>query len=437
LLASRTFTRFQLTPKIRLLVEENPGAVSAALGYWVGCGSRHESRALHGATHLAEHMFFKGTSQHSAEELSSILERFGGDLNAFTDREYTCFHAWVPAERTSLAFNLITEMLYDSLFDEDEFRKERQVVVQELRGYEDSAEDEFGDALLEVPWRGHALGRRIGGYAREVRKLEHGPFVKYIHEEFLAAPIVISVASPLPAKEVRLQVLDALNRVRSLRGGRAIDQRPRRARITAPSMGRSLVARSHVRSFEAEQVQLGFVFPAHGIRDPREVYWSALSSLLGGGASSALFREIREVRGLAYSTYSQYSAFGDSGLLGLAVATDKKRLLENAQVCGEICRRYAKGVPEGELDFVKTQLEGATYMSYEGIHNRMDTMGRQELIYGRQLGLSESLEEIRSMTARGLANVAKELARTPCVIALGPVTARDQAKILAAWNGRT
>jgi predicted Zn-dependent peptidase len=428
-------SRFQLTPKIRLLVEENPGAVSAALGFWVGCGSRHEPASLHGATHFAEHMFFKGTSQHSAEELSRILEIFGGDLNAFTDREHTCFHAWVPAERTSIAFNLISEMLYGSIFDEKEYRKERHVVVQELRGYEDSADDEFGDGMLEVPWAHHALGRRIGGYSRDVRKLEREPFLKHIRDRFLAAPVVISVASPLPAEEIRAQVKSALNRARGLRFGFAIDQKARRLASTTPTMGRSLVARSVVRKFDAEQVQLGFVFPAASATSQQEVYYSALSNLLGGGASSALFREIREERGLAYTTYSQYIAYSDAGLLGLVVATDKKNLLDNAKVMGEICRRYAKGVSEAELEFVKSQLEGAIFMSYEGIHNRMDTMGRQEHLFGRQLSLADELRAIRAMTAEGLAKVAVGLARTPCVYALGPVSERDKLRLLDAWAG--
>lgn len=435
-LSDRRVRRFHLTPKIKLLVEENPGAVSAALGFWIGCGSRHEPASLHGATHLAEHMFFKGTSQHSAEELSRVLEQFGGDLNAFTDREHTCFHAWVPAERTGMAFNLITEMLYDSLFDETEFRKERGVVVQELRSYEDSAEDEFADGLIEVPWRGHALGRRIGGFARHVREMKRAPFVRYITEDFLAAPLVISVASPLPAEEIKSQVKEALARARGFRWGKAIDGRVRVPASTPPSMGRQLDARSQLRRFDSDQVQLGFVFPAASIRSKDEVYWSGLSNLMGGGAGSALFREIREVRGLAYSTYAQYSAYSDAGNFALVVTTDKKRLIETAQVCGEVCRRYAKGTPEGELEFSKSQLEGAAVMSYEGIHNRMDALGRQELIFNKQIGLAQNRREIREMTLKGLNRIADELNRTPCIYALGPVKPGDLRKILTAWNGK-
>ena len=432
----RAVRRFQVNPKVTLVVEEYPGAVSTALGFWIHRGSRSEPRALSGATHLAEHMFFKGTRQHEADELSRLVEMHGGDVNAFTDREYTCFHSWIPAERTEVAFNVLTEMLYDSLFDAEEFDKEREVVAQEIRASEDSAEEEFLEGLWESPWGDHPLGRRVGGFSKQIRKLKRDRVESYVREQMLTAPQVVSVVGPLPAAEVLDLLKRALKRAEGMRWGSMIRKLCHAPRQAPPRFARTYHARSKLERFDSEQVHLGFQWPAVNITSPFEVHTSALSNMIGGGASSALFQEIREKRGLAYTVYAQYSSFLDAGLFSIVVQTDPKKVLEAAKVCGEICRAYAAGINDEEFRFSRGQLEGSTVLSFEGLHNRMESLGRQVLMLDQVYTFEKTRDEIRRMKKEEVEMIARGLSKTPCTFVLGPLKQRDLGKIVSAWEGK-
>lgn len=430
-------SRFVLSPHIRLVVEEQPQAVSSAVGFFVGCGSRHENKAFHGLTHLAEHLFFKGTTKRNAEEISIALERYGGELNAYTDRECTTFHAWVPAQRLSEALTLLTEMVFDSVFDREEFEREREVVVQELSGYEDSPDDEFQDASLEVPWGNHSLGRRIGGFAAQLRHARHSQLISHVQNNFLRAPMVLSVVSPFPADKVRRLAMMALRDAEDFTWGAQLKGRGKKLQFTAPNLPTPWAARSQVKRFDSDQVQLGFFYPAVRIEDPHEVVWSALGILLGGGASSKLYRVVRERAGLAYAIQAQLHAFSDSGLLGGFFATSPKNLLKATQLSAQVCRDLAAGVSAEDVDFVRGLLEGSIYMSFEGVNTRMEALGRQELFLGKPISLNQALLELRKVKQQSLNTAAKVLRKTPCIFALGKLRQSQLRALLRAWQNPT
>lgn len=425
----------KISDKITLLAESAPHCVSSAIYWWVGCGSRHESPALNGATHLAEHMFFKGTSQHSAEELSFLFERFGGDVNAFTERELTCFHAWVPAEKTELALNLLAEMLFDSLFTKEDFTKERAVVVEELKGYEDSPDEVFQDGLLDTPWsEGRSLGRRIGGFARDVKRLSGEDLLRHVEDRFLRSPMAIGIVTPLEPGEVARLLRAALARVAKMRFGRLAFERARRPSFEKARFTARPRAVSRVTSFDTDQVHVGVLFSAPSIRHRDEPSMTALSNLLGGGSSSALFRTLREDKGLTYSAHTTYQTFVDTGLLSIQFATNPRKWEEALEAASEVCHRFARGIGESELEMARGQLLGSTQLGFESIHGRAEMYGRQWLLMGRIYSLKESLKEIRELTVKGISRFAHGLAATPCLYLLGPLRARDMNKAWKAWE---
>lgn len=431
----RSTGRFRPVPAIQVISERHPGAMSAAIGIFVGCGSRREPLKLHGATHLAEHLFFKGTSTHSAEQISALIERHGGEINAFTDREMTGFHTWIPAEQIPLALETLFEMLYDSVFDPKEFDRERHVVLQELKSYADNPDEEFSDSLLEVGLRNHPLGRRIAGYPKTVAAFSQKQIVRYISEEFLRSPIVVSVVSPWAEDKVRSLVKQVLRKRSRWKWGKLLDKSPKRIRESSPVLAGDFHHRSQLRRFSAEQAQFGFMFPGVSVTSHQEVLWSALANLLGGGSSSLLFREVREKRGLAYNTHAQLYSFSDTGLLYGYLATEPKKLREAVAVAGETCRRLAAGVTLEDLEFVKSMMEGSVYMSYDGINNRMESLARQELLLGKTYTVKEAVREVASINKKDFDKAAQILRTLPCFFAMGPVSQRELNSLTRAWEG--
>jgi predicted Zn-dependent peptidase len=204
------------------------------------------------------------------------------------------------------------------------------------------------------------------------------------------------------------------------------------ARLSAP-----WVRHSKVKRFKsAEQIQLGFLYPAVDMSSRFEADWAALSTLLGSGSSSRLFREIREARGLAYNVSVSLNSFSDSGLVVGHLVTDREKLFEAAQVAGEIFRELPRSLSNDDLEFVRSLLEGSLYMNYESVNNRMETLGRQAMLMKRVLPLKEALAELKALKLSTLKSRAQELVRTPCFFALGPVGAKDLPRIVAAWEGK-
>lgn len=430
----RSLGRFQIHPKIRLVVERHPSVASSAIGFFIKCGSRHEPRGLHGITHFAEHMFFKGTTKRSAEEISQTVEGRGGDLNAFTDREYTCFHAWVPRDETQRTLDLLTEMIFDSTLGEEDFKKEQEVIVQELQGYEQSPDDEFSDSYLEVPWRGTSLGDRIAGFSDAVKKLKHKDLTDHIQNRFLRSEIVVAVVSSYPPEKIKAQLQKSLARVPDYLWANALKKRPVRSPEKKIEFGAPFVNKSQIKKFPVDQVQVGFFWPGVHLEHKDEITYSGLSSLMGSGSSSYLFRELRENLGLVYTTYAQHMSFTDAGLMMGYFACERKKLFEATEAAARVVAKFLAGIADDDVNFLRSMMEGATYMSFEGVNNRMESMGRQEMLLGRVIPLKDALSELKLIDKKSLSRVAKTLAATPCFYALGPVQKSDLKRMRKIWE---
>jgi predicted Zn-dependent peptidase len=434
-LKERRRARLRLSPKITLCIEEIPTSYTAALGFFIGCGARHEPKDLWGVTHLCEHLFFKKTSKRSAVEISRQSERMGGELNAYTDRELTSFHADCPVEQFDEMLEILLEMLLDPHFDAKDFESERDVVGQEIVAYEDNPEDIFNDLSLEIPWRGHPLGLRIGGSSKQVRKLQLDSTYRYLEDVFLSSPWVISVVSPLPIREVKQAVLARLEKAKGLRFAGALRQvRHPKARGATPHMPRPWHKRSLHHKLESEQVQVAFAYPGLPAKHRDEVQLAALSSILGVGASSLLYRELREKAGLVYHASASHQAFTDAGLVMGQWSCGVGTFEETAFRSGEICGRLSRGVETADIDYMKECLTGATKMSFDGLRGRMDAMGRQEIILGRSFDLSQTLGEVQKIRKSGVDRYARMLGQMPSLLMVGPLGKREMLRLSAAWQ---
>jgi predicted Zn-dependent peptidase len=360
----------------------------------------------------------------------------GGELNAYTDRELTCFHADCPADQLEEIMKLIVEMLLDPQFTKQEFESERQVVVQEIVGYEDNPEDVFSDLSLEVPWASHPLGLRIGGRSDQVKKLSYAGVYRFIESTFLPAPWTISVVSPLKIEDVKKMLTRVLNDAKSYRYSKLlkIARKPKKfggeARMAAPWVKRSLAHK-----MLSEQVQVAFSFPSVGIRERSEVYYTALSSILGMGAGSLLYRELREKLGLVYHVSAHNLSFSDAGVLMGQWSCTQDHLEEAAFAAARVCALLAwGGVPESEVRYTMDCLRGVVKMSFDGIRGRMEAMGRQEVLIGYSLSLSEMLRELEKINKNRLDSCARAMRKKPCFLLVGPVGKRELLRVQTAWD---
>jgi predicted Zn-dependent peptidase len=431
----RKRARFQLSPKITLCVEEVPSAYTASMGLFVACGNRHESSDQRGVTHLCEHLFFKGTSRYSAQEISKISERMGGELNAYTDRELTSFHADCPAEQIEEMLALIFEMLLDPQFTREDFASERDVVLQEIVGYEDSPEDVFNDLSLEVPFKRHPLGLRVGGTSKEVKRLDFDKTCQYIEKTFLATPWVLSVVSPLPVREIHKLVKSVLKKSKNFRFSKVLDvvQSAQKNRAK-PQLVKPWIKQSEVHNIRSEQVQVAFMYPAAELNGQNEMSDSALASILGMGSSSALYRQVRETEGLVYHVGMQHLAYTDTGLMMGLWSCTPENLFQAAESAAQVCGTLSRGVSKEDFYYMMDCLRGVTQMSFDGIRARMDSMGRQEVLMGYYLSLPQALKELSKLRLENLNKAAKRLAQMPCFLLVGSLGKRELKQLEKSWR---
>jgi predicted Zn-dependent peptidase len=425
---------FELAPGRRLFVEENAQGVSASCGVFFHRGSRHERPSDHGLTHMLEHLLFKGTTQLTAPEISREIETFGGELNAYTDRELTCFHAWVPESRIWMSLGLLFEMLFDCFFSSDDFEKEQSVVVQELKGYLDSPEDEFWDELYERILGKDPLGRRIAGTPQSVSKFTGDHCLSYIAKDFYRAPFDIVVSSPRKAVEVKARVKQLLKEL-EVRGlwGETISEKRVVARLAKPPK-RNLARLSGVQTYDSEQVQVALVFPGVSMKDSREAAFSAVAGLIGGGSSSKLFKELREKEGLVYSVGAFLSAFTDCGFLVVHLSCSAANLNKAIAAVGRVVRETLGGISGEDLEFLKSNGLGSLALSYEGALGRMDNIGRQATLLGGPISYETLKEEIIGLKLKDFDPVLKALSQRPLIYGLGPVKGSQVSAMQRAYD---
>lgn len=395
-----TTIRKELLPNgITLLTEAMPHVRSVSLGVWLRRGSRHEPAALNGISHFIEHLVFKGTQTRTAREIALAVDSIGGQMDAFTSKEYTCFYAKVLDENFPAAVDLVSDIVRRPLFDPKELERERKVICEEIRMVEDAAEELVYDLFSSHVYPAHPLGRPIQGTERTVGRMSRARVYEFFRGSYLPASILIVAAGNLEHRAVAKAVRQAFGSMEPS----AAPEPPR----SAPRMRGGIVRRE---KRQLEQVHLLMGVPAFPETFEGRYPMFVLNAILGGTMSSRLFQKIREERGLAYSVYSAVNAFQDSGMMMVYAATGPKNAGEVMKlVLAELADLRDRPPTDAEVCVAKDHLKGSLMLSLESTGSRMSNLARQEIYHGRQFGLDEILRSIAAVTPESIHAVARRL----------------------------
>jgi len=379
-----------------LATEVMPCVRSVSLGVWVRVGSRHESESTTGISHFIEHLLFKGTKSRSAAHIAEEIDSVGGQLNAFTDKEYVGFYAKVIDKHLTFALELLSDIVRNPAFPEHELERERNVIFEEISMVEDSPQDLIQDLFMENFWRGHPLGRPISGTRKSVAQITRPQVLRFFKRHYTARNMIISVAGNIRHREVHALVVRYFS---DLDPGDALDAGAPPVAYPARVVRRKL-------SLEQTHICLGASCPP---MDSKQRYCThILSSVLGGGMSSRLFQNIREKRGLVYTIYSTPNLYHDAGnLLVYAGAAPKKAAEVVELTIKEFRRLRERLVPAEELTRAKESVKGSVVLSLESPSSRMTNLAQQLIYFGRFYSLQEILrgfDSVRPVDVRELAN---------------------------------
>ena len=404
---------------VRVLTERMPGVRSVSVGAWVGVGSRDELGDHHGSTHFLEHLLFKGTARRTAMDIAVAFDAVGGEANAATSHEHTCYYARVLDEDLPMAVDVLLDMVAAATIDPEELESERGVILEELAMNEDDPTDLAHERLTEVVLAGHPLGRPIGGTPEAIERVPRAAVHAHYREHYVPQGLVVTAAGGVDHDRLCTLVLEALTVAGWPLDADAVPL-PRRSGAPAP-LGPPAPELVVVRPVEQVNVLLGCTGLTVG--DPRRWTLSVLTAALGGGMSSRLFQEVRERRGLAYSTYAFSSSWSDAGLFGLYAGCSPARTDEVAALLAQQWEALAAdGLGEEELERGKGQLRGGIVLGMEDSMARMNRLGSAELVRGEHLSLEEVLARVGAVDAAGVQALTAELAARPRTrVQVGPL----------------
>jgi predicted Zn-dependent peptidase len=415
------FRKTVLPGGLRVVTEAVPGVRSAAFGVWVGVGSRDESLPEHGASHFLEHLLFKGTAKRNALEIAAVVDAVGGELNAFTAKEYTCYYARVLDADLPLAVDVVSDLVTSALVAPVDVTSERGVILEEISMHDDDPGDVVHDAFSEALYGDHPLGRPVIGTVESIESLTADAIAGYYRARYCAPEMVISVAGNVDHDTVVRLVEQAFP------GLAFASPAPLRPWAPPPALSGTVVE-----DRPTEQAHL--VLGTHGLArdDERRYALSVLNNALGGGMSSRLFQEIRERRGLAYSVYSYSSHHHDTGMFGVYAGCSPSRVDEVLELCREELATAAdKGVSDEEIERAKGQMRGSLVLGLEDTGSLMSRIGKAELVHGEVIGVDEILARIDAVTADDVRAVADDVLRRPLSLGIiGPFPDRDFAEVL-------
>lgn len=415
--------RSVLPSGLRVVTEHMPASATFSVGFYVGVGSRHESGARHGASHFLEHVLFKGTKRRSAEEISSAIESVGGDINAYTTKEYTCFYARVLDTDAELAVDVLTDMLTASRVLTREVDAERAVILDEIAMHADDPGETVQELVTEQLFGDTGLGRPVIGSVESITALTRDQIVRHWRQHYRPSAMVVAAAGNVDHD----RLVEQLQAFEALPGGPA--PRPTPPSVVVASGG----VLSVVRPFEQSTVALAL--PSPGVFDDRRYPLGLLSVVLGGGMSSRLFVEIRERRGLTYGIDADELAYSDAGVWSVDWQCAPDRLPEILRLVRVILDDVARhGVTEAELTRAKGQMRGQTVLAFEGPSSRMGRLGVNTLTDDERT-LTEVLERYDAVGAAEVQQEAAALfAHQPVLVVVGPrVPRRPLEALLRDW----
>ena len=422
--AAPTLVRRSVLPGgVRVLTEQVPGMRSVSVGAWVGVGSRDEEDGHHGSTHFLEHLLFKGTPTRTSQDIAEAFDAVGGEANAATGKEYTCYYARVLDTDLTMATQTIVDMVTSATLDAPELELERGVILEELAMNDDDPSDVVHEQFATVVLGGHPLGRPIGGTPATIRAVPRDAVVDHYRTHYRPDTLVVTAAGGVDHDDLVALVGQAL-----AVGGWPCDPdqapAPRRATVATAALERLLPEQGTELTIRRPTEQANVVVGGTGLTatDDRRFALLVLNTALGGGMSSRLFQEIREKRGLAYSTYSFASGHADAGLFGLYAGCTPAKVDEvTALLVAQWQRMADEPMPADELARAIGQLSGGLVLGLEDSGSRMTRLGKAELVTGELLTVDESLERVQAVTAAQVQDLAADLASRPrSVVRVGP-----------------
>jgi len=379
---------------LKVITEEIPGSKSTSIGIWVDVGSRDEEKAYHGCSHFLEHLLFKGTKRRSAREISTIIEERGGYLNAFTDRDMTCYHAKVLSGDLPLAVDVLSDMVANPLLKPEDIDTERTVVLSEIDRRDDDPGDLINDLYVETTWGNNEAAHPILGEKKTLDKLDHNTIDAYFLRHYVPNRMVVTAAGHIEHNNL----VDVVEKdLSSLKGS---SHRERKKPIFNPS--RTYVTRS------SSQVQVALTSEGTSYSDPERDTLQLISSYLGVGASSKLFQEIREKRGLVYSIFSTNYSLQDSGLFTILAGTLDKSVERLLKIELKEMVQMKKGILQSKLEKIKHKTVGVAVLRSESSESRMIQLGVSTLRRGEPKTLTETIEGIKAVEPESIMAFAED-----------------------------
>jgi predicted Zn-dependent peptidase len=395
---------------VRVITETVPYVQSVSIGIWVTTGSRDELTDNMGISHFIEHMLFKGTEKRSAKQIADEFDSIGGQVNAFTDKEYTCYYSKILSDHLNISLDVLSDMFLNSQFDPKEISLEKNVILEEIKRHEDTPDDQIHDLLVQKIWKDHTLGNPIIGTTDTVSAINQSSIKEYMNIKYSPDSIVVAAAGNLVHEDVVKQINDLFGHLEGRKEG--LDTSVPQFAYESENFNK-----------DTEQVHFCIATPGYSQIDDRKYPLAVLDTVLGGGMSSRLFQEIREKRGLAYAIGSYTSSYFEGGYFAVYCGTS----IENIEKASDIIRSefvniVKNNITDEELIRAKNQLRGSMVLSQENMSNRMIRIAKSEIFYKRIMLLDELIDAVIAVTHEDVASIAESIwsnAELP-MVAIGP-----------------
>jgi predicted Zn-dependent peptidase len=392
------FQRTTLSNGIRIITERMPHVRSVTIGFWVGVGARDEPQEISGISHFIEHMLFKGTASRTARQLAEVFDSMGGELNAFSAKEYTCYYAKILDDDLDKAIELMTDMIFNPLLQPKDIDAERKVILEEISMHEDSPDDIVHDLFASALWESHPLGQSVLGHLNVVKTLRRDEITSYYKQYYQPGDIVVAAAGNVDHERF-CGLIDKFTQ--ALEGW----DRSERHQLL-PDI------RPHIAVYKRQTEQAHIVIGTEGLprNHPDRFVFAIIDNLLGGGMSSRLFQKIREEKGLAYSIFSYHSMFADTGLMAIYAGSGPS----NAQVIMDLIKDEIRdlldhGIRDDELARAKGHIKGNLVLGLEDSSGRMTRLGKAELCRGEILSLDELIDRVDCVTRDKVEELSRRL----------------------------
>jgi len=397
----RSIRRAVMPNGLTLITEEMKHIRSISIGIWVKTGSRDEDREWNGISHFVEHMVFKGTQHRTAEEIARQVDSIGGNIDAFTAKECISFSMKVLDEHLPVALNVLSDLVLNPVFDDQDIKRERGVILEEIKMDEDNPDYLVHEIFTQNFWKDHPLGRPILGTRDTVKRFERPPVLDFYSHRFIPGNVIITAAGNLNHERFVELVTQHFEKMKPATNG---------FHSAPPKIVPKIILRNKK---SLEQVQICVGVPSYPITHEKRHSSYILNTLLGGGMSSRLFQNIRERQGLAYAIYSDLNPYRDTGCLSIYAGTSRESAVKVVEcVVSEFQKLKAELVSAEELQRAKDQLKGSLMLSLESSTARMSNLARQEMYFDRFYGLDELIEKIQAVTAEELKDLANYFFKT-------------------------